>query len=246
MRVFVTLFALITIFVSTKAFRYNIRAKRNSVSRSALLSYADQLKKARQARSGSVPATQTLPSTPAVSLASQDSSGNSGTPFSDEVYEHLTFVISQLSGRIKSESALSPSDLDKFRASCDAIIVDMNRGAPTMKEDVVTPPVTSANSVKASARIKSKPEVWIPQPEQSKNRKSIDEADPDSPFAPLHGMGNTWQLKGMEQMTTEEYYDGIYKRMAVMKDLRQKDEGYTRESSRDYLDSINQKNRTGL
>ena len=59
-------------------------------------------------------------------------------------------------------------------------------------------------------------------------------------------MGNTWQLKGMEQMTTEEYYNGIYKRMAVMKDLRQQDEGYTREASRDYLDSINRKNRTGL
>ena len=116
---------------------------------------------------------------------------------------------------------------------------------PAVTAEGLSPPVTTVDPNYESATPKLKAGVWIPEPGQEKGRP-ITEADPKSAFAPLHGVRNTWQIKGMESMTTEEYYDNIYKRMAVMKELRQKENGYTRESTRDYLDQINKKNRTGL
>jgi hypothetical protein len=52
-------------------------------------------------------------------------------PFSDEVYEHLKFVISTLTGKIKNEISLTSEDLERFRQSVDIIIADAYAGVPS-------------------------------------------------------------------------------------------------------------------
>ena len=186
-----------------------------------LSSYAEQLRRAKEARSGggagqaesSAASYQPPAPIPQSNSAPGAAQQNSDTPFSDDVYEHLSFVISKLSGRMKNSESLNGNDLQKFMNSVDAIIADMQ-------------PMGSVPATEKGAR------------------RPITEADPNSPFAPLHGMGNTWQVKGMEQMSTEEYFDEVYRRMAVMKEKRSQEEGYSREAARDYFDSINAKNRS--
>ena len=39
-------------------------------------------------------------------------------------------------------------------------------------------------------------------------------------FAPFYGTGGTWNIEGMENMTTEEYYAAINKRNADIKAAR--------------------------
>ena len=49
---------------------------------------------------------------------------DNGLPFTDEMYDHLKFVISKLSTRMKSDIPLSKDDLVRFEQSCEAIIRD--------------------------------------------------------------------------------------------------------------------------
>jgi hypothetical protein len=58
---------------------------------------------------------------------------DNGLPFSDEMYDHLKFVIGKLSTRMKDGVPLSQADLTKFELSCDAIIRDAKKplGLPT-------------------------------------------------------------------------------------------------------------------
>ena len=212
-----------------------------------LSSYAEQLRRAKEARSGggagqaesSAASYQPPAPMPQSNSAPGAAQQNSDTPFSDDVYEHLSFVISKLSGRMKNSEALNGNDLQKFMNSVDAIITDMQPMG-----SVPAPPKAGAPSEYVGSTEPLKEDFYIPDPTEKGARRPITEADPNSPFAPLHGMGNTWQVKGMEQMSTEEYFDEVYRRMAVMKEKRSQEEGYSREAARDYFDSINAKNRS--
>ena len=221
MSAFLAVLVILCVLVNVVAFRNGYQMRQYQGSRSALSSYAEQLKKARQARSGGAPAAPAAPSTPVAHEPAliQPASSGSDAPFSDEMYEHLTFVISQLSGRIKSDAALNPNDLEHLKASIDAIVRDINGDAltpapapaasmPAVTAEGLSPPVTTVDPNYESATPKLKAGVWIPEPGQEKGRP-ITEADPKSAFAPLHGVRNTWQIKGMESMTTEEYYDNL-------------------------------------
>ena len=133
---------------------------------------------------------------------------------------------------MKSSEPLNGEDIEKFMNSVDVIIADMQ---PTRNVVVDTPaPSVDETSNDLSA---------IPSAGEQK-RRPMSEADPNSPFAPLHGMKSTWQVQNIDNMTTEEYYAEIYRRNREMKDLRMREEGYSRESAQDYLSSINKLNRS--
>lgn len=55
---------------------------------------------------------------------SDDKSNTNGLPFTDEVYDHLKFVIEKLSGRMRTPRPLSPEDFARFEKSVRAIIYD--------------------------------------------------------------------------------------------------------------------------
>jgi hypothetical protein len=77
------------------------------------------------------------PATPVVSSVSSSSSSieaDNGLPFSDDMYDHLKFVIGKLSARMKSDTPLTRDELARFQNSCENIIQDAwadFRGSPS-------------------------------------------------------------------------------------------------------------------
>lgn len=235
--------------------------------RTQLFSYADQLRRAKEARSGGTssstgpnsasyqppaPMPQSAP-VPQQAQAQQQQPA-SEIPFSDDVYEHLNFAIGKLSSRMKSSQPMNADDVQNFMQSVNVIIADMRNNAVATQAPAAvaasappsppSPPVFSGN-VPAPPKIESSStglENIASQGEQ--DRTPITEANPDSPFAPLHGLKSTWQVENIDDMTTEEYYQEIYRRNREMKDRRMKEEGFTRESAQDYLNSLNKSNRS--
>jgi len=72
--------------------------------------------------------------------------------------------------------------------------------------------------------------------------RSEDAPDPDSPYSDLHGLKNTWQMPGMDQMSTEEYYAAINKRILDMKNKRIASEGSSQTMVDDYFDKLSRSN----
>lgn len=214
----------------------------------SLSSYADQLRRAKEARSGGgagqtggeAAIYQPPAPIPQTNAASQQAQQHSDAPFSDDVYEHLSFVIGRLSSRMKNSESMSGEDVNNFMRSVDAIIADMQPSGTA-----AAPAKDGAPSGYVGATEPLKKGFYIPEPGEQETRP-ITDADPSSPFAPLHGMKNTWQVKDMERMSTDEYYQEIYRRNREMKDRRMQEDGYSREAAHDYFDSINKKNRSSL
>jgi len=240
----------------------------NKGSYEQMLAQAKQQKLAKQG-AGSVDLSQTRPqqqqpqqqrAPTSSSSAPQESATSSLPPFSDDLYAHLKFMIEKLSQRMKSEQALSPSDLQRFQRAVDAVIKDAreNGGSTsTRKESSSSSPSSAAavlvsksgSSIPSSSSSPPRAAVTTTTTSNSNNRnggtKKIEAADvddsndvsasdvrvygagegprnsekpdPNSPFSSLHGLSNTWQIPGMENMTTEQYYAAINKRISSMK-----------------------------
>ena len=77
--------------------------------------------------------------------------------------------------------------------------------------------------------------------------RSNEKPDPSSPYAPLHGLSNTWQIEGMDKMSTEEYYQKINERNTEMKQLRKKrGEPIGSQATESYFELLNKKTRERL
>ena len=63
-------------------------------------------------------------SSPSPKQSTSIKSRNNGLPFSNEMYDHLKFVIECLTAKIKSDTSLSPEQLQKLKVSINAIIAD--------------------------------------------------------------------------------------------------------------------------
>lgn len=68
--------------------------------------------------------------------------------------------------------------------------------------------------------------------------RSEDIPDPNSPFSDLHGLSNTWQMPGMDDMTTDEYYAAINKRIVDMKNKRKITDRGSNTMVDDYFESL--------
>jgi len=171
-----------------------------------------------------------------------------GLPFTDELYEDLKFVVGKLTAKIKSDTSMTSEDLEKFRLSVNNILSD------ALDEDVEIPaiPVETASltaengdSTKAQQATEPKP----PQPAAPKATEVDNEPDAgagpvttaEEAFSGLRGKTSTWEVDGMENMTTEEFYAALNKRNAdVRKRLR--DSGIVSGGAQqvdDYLAGLN-------
>ena len=118
----------------------------------------------------------------------------SNLPFDDEIYEHLKFVISKLTAKIKSDVSLTPDELVRFKQAVDRIVADAVGESP---------PSENASIAASNVAVKSTTKDNVP--------------DPSSPFSLMHGKTSTWEVDNMENMTTEEFYDAINKRNAEIR-----------------------------
>ena len=81
--------------------------------------------------------------------------------------------------------------------------------------------------------------IYAPGEEPS---NTSEKPDPNSPFSAFHGMRNTWQIQGMENMSTNEYYKAITDRQTQIRVQRMAQEGIRhREPLNDYYESLSRK-----
>lgn len=154
----------------------------------------------------------------------QVSSDSGDAPFSDDMYEHLKFVISKLTNKIKSDVSLTESELTRFEESVDAILADATG------ESISSVRKQSTTIIESPSTVSSIP---IPSPT---SREVNEKPDTDS-FSAFYGLGNTWNVEGMEDMTKEEYYEALNKRNAKIRAARRAETGRPMQTD-DYLKSL--------
>jgi len=170
---------------------------------------------------------------------------SNGLPFTDEIYEHLKYVISKLSTRMKSQNPLTNEEFDKFSKSISAIIDDIKINTP----EVLT--LESAQEVDWEGQQgeelssvhdsrDSSPAVSSAGKIPVESRQSLDMKDKDA-FSAFKGSKSTWQIPGMDKMTTKEYYEAINQRLGEIRNMRKSDPGYDRDGSASYMASLSRK-----
>lgn len=130
-------------------------------------------------------------------------SDSSDAPFSDDMYEHLKFVITKLTNKIKSDVSLTDIELVRFEESVDAILADATGESIS---SVRKPTTTESSSTISPLSSPTSPEV---------NEKPVTDS-----FSAFYGLGNTWNVPGMDDMTKEEYYEALNKRNAEIRAAR--------------------------
>ena len=141
-----------------------------------------------------------------------------GLPFTDVMYDHFQYVIGKITNRVKTGTPLTKNELDRFEKSVTAIIHDSKKkiNLPVVKS--VQPPSNSISQNKSP----------------SKNGE----------FDELKGLSSTWEVEGMENMTTEEYYSALNKRNIAINDERKKraGPGYDRNPGDNYIEGLSKRN----
>ena len=150
------------------------------------------------------------------------------------------FIICDAEARLKNSLERSPSP---------AVAVEVSR--PVIKRE--TPPDVETIAISNVESRRDGRDVVHKSPTQKKmtskesdfmiyeageGPRSDEVPDPDSPFADLHGLSNTWQIEGMDNMTTEEYYSAINKRLLDMKKKRKVTDRSSNTMVTDYFESL--------
>ena len=157
-RLFLFIVAL-AMFQSVQSFinSYGSRTSRTTSTPLFASSYLDALARAKAAKGQQMPpavAARPPPPPAAVAVTSSVSSSssssaavedddNDGLPFSEEMYDHLKFVIGKLSSRMKSDIPLTREEMSKFQSSCDKIINDAWAGIGETRPGNVPPSASS-------------------------------------------------------------------------------------------------------
>lgn len=163
---------------------------------------------------------------------------------------------------MKSGTSLSSEELKTFQNSCLEIIRDAKAttsGDVVAKvendDEVFSTPFPKDMGLAVADRRNGKDVVHKAVPmkrsepkqqafviyEAGEGPATEDKPDPNSPFSDLHGLSNTWQMPGMDNMSTEEYYAAINKRIVDMKSKRKFTEGSSNTMVNDYFESLSRK-----
>jgi len=175
-----------------------------------------------------------------------DEENENGLPFSDAIYDEMKFVISKLSDRLKYKLVLSQKDFERFEASVLSILRDARRKAGLP----VTPSTpTIARATASPSALFTPPQVTqMPQSSSSTSMTTITTTSPkkagvksDEAFNSLKGKSSTWHVEGMDNMSTEEYYDALNKRNSAVRAQLKITSGSERNSGDKYLDSLSKR-----
>jgi hypothetical protein len=163
--------------------------------------------------------------TPSTSRQSADSTSTkrspnvSGLPFDDELYSHLKYVIEKLTGRMKSSTILTPDEFRMFEESVKIIIQDARGGGDVAVSSA--PTVAASATATATARAAAVP-LAPPTPTPARapaTAVSKPQPTPKTEKSSVYAAGS-WDIEGMETMTSDEYYSALNKRIAESKAKR--------------------------
>lgn len=140
---------------------------------------------------------------------------DNGFPFSDEIYEHLKYIISKLTARVKQNLPLTPEELERFKIAVDAVIKDAREDTRiTLRRSLQSNPpavVTSQPTVNTVVNTVASPTVAKPSPRplptsSPANTSPAITTPPSNPvpqsngekdvFEALKGTGSTWNVPG--------------------------------------------------
>lgn len=168
-------------------------------------------------------------------------------PFTDDMYDHLKYVIGSLTARMKSEKPLTSDQMKRFKDSIDAIILDSkdddddNSQNNNFDDDSSNSFYSDDEEIDNSNNYEAEEPVTnaITYTQKAAAAKDLE----GNPFTQFRG--STWNFDNMEDMSTVEYYDALNKRLADMK--QKKLEAYERDElnnpSESYFDTLAKKNR---
>ena len=248
-------------------------------------SYQDRLQRARveagmpQAPMAPKPAAPAYVPPLEAPMPSMAKGNPSGLPFSDEMYSKLKFVIEKLSGRMKSEAALSWEELEQFKSDVDHIILDANipnvafvrrkndaalgfpapPAAPTHQAQV-RPPSPQANPQVRYSKPVSPRAIVLDEDEDTDFEDEISDENLSAVqvrggesgvpeqipewMGDLAGTQSSWNVPGMKNMNTEEYYKAVNQRLTNMKALRKQLGEVSPDPGGDYIAQLNKRNRS--
>lgn len=171
---------------------------------------------------GQVPSRSQSNTQSSIVVVEEEEEANSNDlPFTDAMYDHFQYVISKITTRVKTGIPLTTTEIDRFEKSVTAIIQDSKKkvGLPVVKS---AKPTNSVLPNKVSSDLSKKGE-----------------------FDKLKGLSSTWEVEGMDSMTTEEYYAALNKRNIAINDERKKKAGpgYDRNPGDDYIEGLNKRNK---
>ena len=235
-----TLFMLFVLCNILNVYGYRLNKMKNVLNRNVCLkavgaanSYQQLREQAAKLKSGQANVNTITPQSikPATFVTEDDEDdSDNGLPFSDRVYDHFKYVIAKITNRVKSGIPLSKDEIDKFEKSINAIILDAKTKAAL--------PVSKAQPSKSTTTAMSSPitKTSIKQSQSSPVKKSNGSEE----FSALQGLSSTWEVEGMDNMTTAEYYAALNKRnMAINAERKKKmGPGYDRNPGDDYIASI--------
>lgn len=118
--------------------------------------------------------------------------------FTDEMYDKMKFLIEKLTMKLKHDQVFGEEELHKYETYVHDILLDA-RGYNAEP---------SAAKVNHDIVVNSNIEIL-----------SI-ETDSSTPFDAIEGLGSTWNIPGMDDMSTKEYYEAINKRNAQIQAIR--------------------------
>lgn len=172
--------------------------------------------------------------------------GDSDYPFSDEMYEHLKFVITKLTHKIKSDTSLTPEELDRFEDSVIAILLDAT-GVSAVSADITDQFGDTENDDSSYSEISDHGASAHDVADHAQGIETanyLSEAQDQSQYSgrafdSFKGLGSTWRVPGMDSMTTEEYYDALNKRNSQIRAARKATE--SRYHMDDFLNNLTRK-----
>lgn len=189
---------------------------------------------------------------------------NQGLPFSDALYDDLKFVISKLSARMKSDTALSKSDLERFKKSVNSIIKDSkkhqkssNSPGSAAKASFLSLDDDNYNDNDEEGGPMGGYDLsqGIMERQQGNHESSISaqaggasiassaSSASNDPFRLFRGSVSTWDVPGSEDMSTEEFYAAVNQRISSVKETLKNSIGTDYNPSNNYEEQLNSMNR---
>jgi len=164
----------------------------------------------------------------------EEEEGDSGLPFSDKLYDDLKFVISKISARMKSESAMSKDELDRFKKSVDSIIKDSKKGSNSVPSSNL-PRMTNFDDEEEAPEVDYDLSEGIAESGTSRGA--------GTPFGAFHGSVSTWDIPNSDNMNTQEFYAAVNKRIANVKQTLRTTIGTDYNPANNYEETLNSMNR---
>ena len=232
-------------------------------------SYQDLLRRAQDAKAGGAAPPppirqqqqqQKAPPAPIQERRSAPQANPDGLPFDDETYDHIKYVISKLTARIKGDTVLSKDELSKFKEAVDAILADsagdLGTGSSRFDDDddpdsikfIDTFNFNDDNNDKGSDGDASSAGYGEEIGSENSMSSKMSVAEPSPPineaFQELAGRGSGWNVPGQEDMTTEQFYSAVNQRLHRMKAARKAKGQFDYDSARNYEETLNKLNKT--